>query len=128
MRFILSCNCGKTVTVSEGDAGASIDCATCGRTIEIPSLGDLRELPRAFDESELSDTSMPPHYRLAAVIASIVLIGLGGVVFLVGVALFLGNVTGFFPTVPLAGYGVMTAGVAIMGGGFRALAENRGGN
>jgi hypothetical protein len=41
MKFRVDCVCGDHIMVSEGAAGATFDCA-CGRTIEIPSLSDLR--------------------------------------------------------------------------------------
>ena len=37
-------------------------------------------------------------------------IGLGGLIFVAGAFLWLGNVIGFFPTVPLAGYATMLIG------------------
>ncbi len=36
---------------------------------------------------------------------------IGGIVFLSGLGLFVGNVTGIFPTIPMAGYLVMAAGL-----------------
>lgn len=43
MDFHVPCVCGATLTVSEGAAGSSRDCS-CGRTIAVPSLTDLRLL------------------------------------------------------------------------------------
>jgi hypothetical protein len=51
---------------------------------------------------------------------AIAAMGVGGVVFAVGVFLFAGNVIGFFPTVPLAGGG-------IFGWGKKMHAEQGGG-
>jgi len=45
---------------------------------------------------------------------------LGGLIFAVGIGLFIGNVTGIFPTVPFAGFVVMGIGGAILGAGQRA--------
>jgi len=42
MEFRVACTCGGYVTVSEGAAGAYIDCA-CGRAVKIPDLARLRE-------------------------------------------------------------------------------------
>jgi hypothetical protein len=42
---------------------------------------------------------------------------LGGAIFVVGVGLFIGNVTGVFPSFPLAGFIVMGVGGAIWGAG-----------
>jgi hypothetical protein len=43
-------------------------------------------------------------------------------VLLLGVALFLGNLSGLFPTFPYAGYLTMTVGGAMMGFAARAMA------
>jgi hypothetical protein len=43
MDFHLDCECGNRVAVTEGSAGATVDCA-CGRTIKVPSLSQLRKL------------------------------------------------------------------------------------
>jgi hypothetical protein len=45
---------------------------------------------------------------------------LGGLIFVVGIGLFIGNVTGIFPTFPFAGFIVMGIGGAIFGAGQRA--------
>jgi len=47
----------------------------------------------------------------------------GGLVFLVGAGLFIGNITGMFPTVPFAGFVVMTIGGAMVGAGNRNSAQ-----
>ena len=57
----------------------------------------------------------------------VAVMGVGAVVFVVGVFLFLGNVAGFFPTVPLAGYLTIVAGGAVFGWGKRMREEQRGG-
>jgi hypothetical protein len=41
MQFQLPCDCGASVTVSEGEAGTRTICK-CGRTVAVPSLGQLR--------------------------------------------------------------------------------------
>lgn len=41
MDFRIHCECGEAITVSEGAAGARRDCR-CGRTVNVPSLTDLR--------------------------------------------------------------------------------------
>lgn len=45
---------------------------------------------------------------------------LGGIVIAVGAVLWCGNVFGFFPTIPLAGYGTMLLGGIIMKAGRKA--------
>src|SRR5262249_19236033 len=41
MEFYVECSCGRQVVVSESAAGLDADCP-CGRTVPIPSLGELR--------------------------------------------------------------------------------------
>jgi hypothetical protein len=41
MDFVLHCECGAPTRISEGSAGAKIDC-TCGRTLSVPALHELR--------------------------------------------------------------------------------------
>ncbi len=48
MEFLLDCACGDRVRVTEGMCGASVPCA-CGRTIRVPSLGELRRSCPAVD-------------------------------------------------------------------------------
>jgi hypothetical protein len=47
------------------------------------------------------------------------LMGVGGIIFVIGVGLFLGNVTGKFISFPYAGYITMLVGGAIAGFGWR---------
>jgi hypothetical protein len=51
--------------------------------------------------------------------AGLLAMGLGGVVFVLGVGLFIGNVTGLFRTIPMAGWLTMLIGGAIYGWGSR---------
>ena len=48
----------------------------------------------------------------------------GGVVFVLGLGLLLGNVTGIFPTVPFAGFVVTTIGGAILGAASRESSQD----
>lgn len=56
----------------------------------------------------------------------IVVMAVGAVVTVVGIFLFLGNVIGFFPTVPLAGYLTILAGGAVFGWGKKKRGEQQG--
>ena len=49
--------------------------------------------------------------------------GVGGLIFAVGAFLWCGNVFGFFPTVPMAGYLTMLLGGVIFGWGKRQRGE-----
>ena len=52
-----------------------------------------------------------------------VAMGVGGLIFVGGAFLWLGNVFRFFPTVPMAGYLTMLLGGAIFGWGKRQRGE-----
>lgn len=41
MHVLLDCECGRQLTVADGAAGSDLLCA-CGRTLRVPSLGQLR--------------------------------------------------------------------------------------
>ena len=41
MSFSVRCQCGKTIPVSETDAGALLEC-TCGEVVQVPALSELR--------------------------------------------------------------------------------------
>lgn len=44
--YLLTCKCGKKISVGSGQAGGKTKCA-CGQTVEIPELRELRKLPKA---------------------------------------------------------------------------------
>lgn len=54
--------------------------------------------------------------------------GVGGLVFAAGAFLFAGNIFGFFPTVPLAGYLTMLVGGGLFGWGKKTHAGQQGGD
>src|SRR5262245_57082537 len=43
MNFRVDCPCGKHVEVSEGSAGAVVECS-CGRPVKVPCLAELRRM------------------------------------------------------------------------------------
>ncbi len=55
------------------------------------------------------------------------LMGVGGLIFVVGVGLFIGNVTGMFISFPFAGYITMAVGGAIAGAGYKKMQQMQGG-
>jgi hypothetical protein len=119
--LIFHCQCGRGVRVTSGDAGASFPCP-CGRTIEIPSLDVLRQLSESGAENEAAHARFPGGTRPAPAGPSVgasQLVGCGGLVCLLGFGLFVGNLTGLFPTVPFAGFIVMALGGVIAGAGSR---------
>jgi len=51
MEFLLPCECGKNLMVTDGMAGTSVQCG-CGRLTSIPSLGELRKLAPVKPQAE----------------------------------------------------------------------------
>jgi hypothetical protein len=48
MAYLLECACGRQFTVTAGAAGTAMTCG-CGRTVPVPPLSSLRDLPEAAD-------------------------------------------------------------------------------
>jgi hypothetical protein len=49
MAFILGCECGRGVRVEATQAGMTVPCPKCGRSLPVPSLGELRRISLAPD-------------------------------------------------------------------------------
>jgi hypothetical protein len=98
MDYHLPCECGRTLTVSERSAGVSLEC-TCGRSVKVPNLGELRTLTPTLDEDERKAAAgMTPGQVAVAVVGLMVF---GGVLLLGALWAFaLGG---------LAGLGYLTA-------------------
>ncbi|MFO0903328.1 MAG: hypothetical protein U0939_10030 [Pirellulales bacterium] len=61
-RFQLTCECGAAYGVTPGQAGQELAC-TCGRTLAVPLLRELRSLPPYHDDATASrraDASAAP--------------------------------------------------------------------
>src|SRR5262249_42237017 len=43
MDLSVTCDCGKNIKVSAAQSGSGLNCS-CGRTIDVPALGELRRL------------------------------------------------------------------------------------
>jgi hypothetical protein len=43
-QYLLSCQCGETISVRNQQAGESVRCS-CGRVLDVPTLRNLRKLP-----------------------------------------------------------------------------------
>jgi hypothetical protein len=102
MAFAIHCFCGQRLEVTEGMASTSVQCP-CGRTLTVPSLGELRQLYPQTEEP-------PDHSERNQAIARVVLIGLGAMVLgtiaaVVGIAVV--AVGGGLPTI---GYGIFLFG------------------
>jgi hypothetical protein len=78
-----------------------------------PSRCRSAVLPAALPGFAPGGTEQSPRPSEAA--AAAVFMACGGLVFLLGVALFIGNTTRLFPTLPFAGFILMTVGGAIAG-------------
>jgi hypothetical protein len=115
MQVSLSCKCGKQIAVTEGAAGASLPCS-CGRTIQVPSLGELRRRVASGDVPFCPSQAAPARHPAV----KLFLTGCGSLVFLLGIGLFIGNRTGLFRTVPFAGSLVMALGGVLVGVGASA--------
>src|SRR5262249_11143495 len=54
MEFRLKCECGQQLPVTEDAAGGILRCP-CGRSVQVPSLGDMRREPAVEDVGEPAD-------------------------------------------------------------------------
>lgn len=54
--YLLTCNCGKTVPVDVGQAGGQVTCE-CGTRLDVPTLRQLRHLPRSTPAEERRQSS-----------------------------------------------------------------------
>ena len=50
MKHLLPCNCGRSIEVQPSQAGQTISC-TCGKSLQIPSMLQVKALPVARDNS-----------------------------------------------------------------------------
>ena len=53
-KYLLTCECGKTVPVEVGQAGEQVACQ-CGAKLDVPPLRKLRHLPVATETLERQD-------------------------------------------------------------------------
>ncbi len=51
MQFALPCSCGNSVPVQQSQAGATVVCSQCGKTLNVPTIRGLRSL-EAIPETE----------------------------------------------------------------------------
>lgn len=49
---LLTCQCGETIPVPLRQAGNEITCPACSSTIQVPKLGQLRQLPQAAPSAD----------------------------------------------------------------------------
>jgi hypothetical protein len=114
--FKIACNCGRPVIVSEASLGTSHQCV-CGHTLSIPSHDEIEtkqmqgevKLLTSEETSHLTP-SHQSHQQDSVVV-------LGSLIIVVGLGLFLGNITGLFPTFPFAGYLTIGLGGLVLSAG-----------
>lgn len=85
MHYRLDCPCGATHLVTTSQAGQEV-CCSCGRTLPIPTLRELRELPPA--EAEAHSSARPidrPDRRRPSILVGVMFII---IVFAVPAAIF----------------------------------------
>jgi hypothetical protein len=94
MQFEIPCECGRRLTVTAGDAGATLRCG-CGRTVQVPGLHQLRASAPTRSEEATPRPLSPSTVQLTGVdIAVCLLIPMIG--FIAGVLRLLrGNPTGW---------------------------------
>lgn len=56
-KYRLDCQCGATLPVGGGQAGDQLACTACGRTLAIPTLRELSQLPVVEDSNPRNQRS-----------------------------------------------------------------------
>jgi len=75
--YLLPCVCGKTVPVDVGQAGERVTCS-CGTQLDVPTLRQLRHLPRATPAAEPRPAATwGPRQGIATATSIIVVVLLG---------------------------------------------------
>jgi hypothetical protein len=68
--FFLPCDCSADVVVTAGQAGGSVECPRCGRTLSVPKLRDLGRLRRQ-DRGDIAPTAARHPARAVAILGTI---------------------------------------------------------
>lgn len=55
-KYLLNCECGNRHSVGTHQAGAELKCE-CGQTLQVPRLGELRQLPRDEGVTSAAETT-----------------------------------------------------------------------
>ncbi len=83
MRYVLSCTCGSKIPVHRSQAGSRVECAECGKVLEIPTIRGFSDL-EIEGESSSSDSLVKRPRRwttlkgsIAAICFVLALVGLG---------------------------------------------------
>lgn len=92
--YLVSCECGRELAVEAGQAGAVVTCHGCHKSVEVPRLTRLRELPLV---AGLAEERHPLQFRLTH---------LFGLVTYIALALTCGKYVGFLETVGICLFAV----------------------
>jgi hypothetical protein len=105
MEYLLSCECGRPLTVTAAVAGTAVDC-TCGRAVTVPALSGLLALAPVADRGAArSDTLFARIALTVGLVISVVLCVVSVVTALLGpflvpgrdgLACLLGGIVSFF--------------------------------
>lgn len=52
-RYFLPCSCGGQTTIDIGQAGQIVDCESCGKSLDVPTMRGIRELKSTEVESKV---------------------------------------------------------------------------
>ena len=74
MRYVVTCECGRTLAVQAGDAGAQTIC-TCGSSVAIPSLSVLRKSAEPDPNAETSRQLLNPVFQFGVLFATVLIVG-----------------------------------------------------
>jgi hypothetical protein len=106
MTIVVCENCRQKLRIPQSRAWIRVTCPTCCYEFNYRSVDrDEQPVSRAAPQDSVSGA-------IPAVLGLVLLIG--------GVALFIGNLSGIFPTFPYAGFITSTIGLAMMGAAMRA--------
>lgn len=78
--YLLPCPHGHEIPVSPQSAGGTARCPVCGQPQAVPTLGELRRLPRVAEASGGSEKPMAAHMGIRISFAVLMLIALAGAV------------------------------------------------
>ena len=70
MKYLLPCPCGQAVEIELGQAGQTVTC-TCGKSLAVPTMMQIKELPLAPEKIEPAHKTAHIPYRSALLLARI---------------------------------------------------------
>ncbi len=78
-RYLLTCACGRAISVASSQAGSTISCPDCGAAVDIPTIRGLRDLPideKPADRETVSTSSKSSWSLLLGLTAGICFLSL----------------------------------------------------